>query len=110
MSVRSKYYDEQLFQWLDEHRDQLRCAKRGYIQRLSDLCREELHRDFDIPIMKQCIRVYRVVRNMPVEYVENKYYTSERKRAAQSLSQAHRSTSPSNALARSMSETPNETN
>ena len=96
--------------YLSKHPEHVFTAKKGATPTIQQQFKDEYGHDRSLEWLRSYLHKYRVKNNVVIQYRDDKYYTSERKRAAQSLSQAHRSTSPSSetpdALARSMSETP----
>ena len=74
----------ELFTFLDEHRDLIRYAKKGYIAKLCSAFKEKCGHDKSPRWMAKNLYTYRIVREVPIEYCENKYYTSAHKIKAQS--------------------------
>ena len=74
---------KKLYSFLDEHRQLIKYAKKGYIQRLCDAFKQECGYDKSPRWMSKALYTYRIVRDVPIEYCENKYYTSVQKMNAQ---------------------------
>ena len=70
--------------FLDGHRDVLQVARKGYLDTLQKLFKEECGIEKEKGWIMRQLKIFRNERDCPLHYRDDKYYTSERKRAYQS--------------------------
>ena len=63
-----------IFQYLDEHQDLIKFAKKGYVMCVRDKIYEALNYDLTYHQAKKVIHDYRVDRKVSIQLMENKYY------------------------------------
>ena len=71
---------DQFFKLLDEHREELNIPHKGYITKLQSLFKDQYNIDRSKSWIKAKLSSYRVLKNCPLQYREDKYYNSERKK------------------------------
>ena len=76
---KSDEYIQIFFKILDNNRELIRIAHRGYITKLQDLFEAEAGVRRSMPWIRQQVKHYRLLNHCPLQYREDKYYNSERK-------------------------------
>ena len=69
---------EDFVKWLDKHREDIKHATKGYVQKVKDAYEAESGNRFTTWHFRRMIDMYRTTHNCPLEYVENKYYKPNR--------------------------------
>lgn len=81
---------EKLFNFLDQHRDDVKYSRKGYKQRVLDAFEQETGIHYSVETFGLYLSEFRKTFNCPLQYCENKYYTpkthSENKRVQQGFS------------------------
>ena len=61
-------------EYLDNHRDDIKYAKKGYIKTVAEGLKNESGIELTESKLRRAIATYRTTHNCPIEYVPNKYY------------------------------------
>ena len=72
---------EDFYRFLDNRRDSLKVQHKGYLLQLQKDFNEQYKVDKNIHWIRKYLARWRTERGLPLEYQDNKYYNSERKRA-----------------------------
>ena len=70
---------DNFMEWMDKHRDDIRYANKGYIQRVKSKYEQESGNTLTDWQFRRLLDVFRSTHNCPLEYVPNKYYKPVRK-------------------------------
>ena len=70
---------DNFMEWMDKHRDDIRYANKGYIQRVKGRYEQESGNTLTDWQFRRLLDVFRTTHNCPLEYVPNKYYKPTRK-------------------------------
>ena len=70
---------DNFMEWMDKHRDEIRYANKGYIQRVKGKYEQESGNTLTDWQFRRLLDVFRSTHNCPLEYVPNKYYKPTRK-------------------------------
>ena len=63
-----------IIEFLDEHRDELKYARKGYLSRLIQQLKDEKDIDINLPQLKRILDYYRLTHDCPLQYVEGTHY------------------------------------
>ena len=69
---------EQLMNWLDSHREDIRFAYKGYLKKVKEAFESESGQTLTDCQFRKLLEVFRLTHNCPIEYVPNKYYKPAR--------------------------------
>lgn len=69
---------EALMKYLDEHKEDIKYAHKGYIQAVKNAFEEESGYKLSACQFGRLLEYYRIAHNCPIEYVPNKYYKPKR--------------------------------
>ena len=65
---------QQLIEFFQQHPDDIKYAKKGYIPRLMKMFNDESNCEVPITKFRNILYYYRTKYDCPLQYVENKYY------------------------------------
>ena len=75
MSRVSQALKAKCIKFLEEHIDDIKYAKKGYITRLTNQFQEETGETIKESQFQRILTTFRLTHNCPIEYIPNKYYS-----------------------------------
>ena len=77
-TITSADIKEDFVNWIDKHREDIKYATKGYVQKVKDAYEKESGNSLTTWQFRRLLDTYRATHNCPIEYVENKYYKPNR--------------------------------
>ena len=74
MSRISQELKAKCISFLEQHMEDIKYAKKGYIQQLTKQFQEEIGETIKDSQLQRILTTFRLTHNCPIEYIPNKYY------------------------------------